>query len=264
MTVGRIQHHGVHAFGLEGGDAVQGVGGDADAGGHSQAALSVLAGGRIAALLEDILIGNKAHDVALSIHHGQFFHLVLLQHLLGIVPVRTGGWNGDQAFGCHHILHGNVQVLLEADVAVGHNTHKPTGAVGDRNAADVILLHQAQGVPYRLVLGDGDRVYDHAVLGPLHLAHLAGLGGDAHILMNNADSSFPCQGDGHRRFCHGVHGGGHNGDVEGNIAGEPRVEVYLTGKNLGIGRNEKDIVKSEAFHGNSVIYKGHISVFLQS
>ena len=183
---------------------------------------------------------------------------MFLQDGSHIVPVRTGGRNGYQAFGGHHILHRNGKVLLEADVPVGHDSHQAAGSVRDGDTADVVLLHQPQGVFDRLVLADGHRIQDHSVLGTLHLAHLGSLGGDAHVLVNDADSAFTGQGDGHRGLRHGIHSGRYNGDVQGNVSGETGVEVYCAGQHLGIRRDEKDIVESEAFHRNSVIYKGHI------
>ena len=264
MTVSGIQHHGVYALCTQSGDAVQGIGGDADAGGYPEAALGVLAGGRITALLHDVLIGDEAHDEALVVYHGEFLHLVLLQDRLHILAVGAGSGDAHKAFGSHDVAHGDGKVLLETDVTVGDDTHQATAAVGDGDAANVVFLHQAKGIGHGLVLVNGNGVGDHAVLRTLYLTYLTGLGGDAHILVNDADSAFARQGDGHGRLGDRNHGGRHDGDVEGNVAGETGVEVYHAGEHLRISRDEKDIVECEAFHGNSVIYKGHISGFLQS
>ena len=88
-------------------------------------------------------------------------------------------------------------------------------------------------------------------------ADLGGLRGDAHIFMNHADASFPCQGDGHRRFGDGVHGSGHDRNVEGDVAGEPGVQVNFPRQDFGVPRNQEHVVKSQAFQGDSFIDKGH-------
>ena len=96
----------------------------------------------------------------------------------------------------------------------------------------MIFLHQAQGVAHRLVLADGHRVRDHPVFGTLDLAHLAGLGGNAHVFVNHADSAFTGQGDGHGGFGHRIHGGRYNGNVQGYVPGEAGMEVYHTGQDF--------------------------------
>ncbi len=65
---------------------------------------------------------------------------------------------------------------------------KPAPGVHHRNAADLVLLHQGEGVAHGVVLGDGDRIVDHAVLGALHAAHLRGLLGDRHVFVDDADA----------------------------------------------------------------------------
>ena len=48
------------------------------------------------------------------------------------------------------------------------------------DAADLVLLHQRERVAHGVLLGDGDRVVDHAVLGAFHTAHVRGLLGLIH------------------------------------------------------------------------------------
>ena len=255
MAVGGVEDDRVHAFGVEGGHAVQGVRRDADARRHAETALGVLAGLRMQALLDEVLVGDQAHDAALRIHHGKLLHLVFLEDRLHVFAVRPGVGDGDQVVGRHDGADRDVQVVEEADVAVRDDAHEVALAVGDGDAADVVLLHQAERVAHGLVLVDGDRVADHPVLGTLDLADLGRLGGDAHIFMNHADASFPCQGDGHRRFGNGVHGSGHDRNVQGNVAGETGLQGDFPRQDFRVRRNEEYIVKSQAFQGDSFINK---------
>ena len=87
-----------------------------------------------------------------------------------------------------------------------------------RDAADVVVVHNAQGVAHGLGLLDGHRIVDHTVLRALHLADFGSLGCYAHILVDDADSSLTCEGDGHRSLGYGVHCSGHDRDVESNVS----------------------------------------------
>ena len=243
MSVCRIQHHGIYALGIQGRHAVQRIRGNADAGRYPQTSVGVLAGIRMQALLDKVFIGNKAHDAAVGIYHGQFFHFVILQDLLYIFAVRAGIGDGYQVPGSHHVPYQRIHVREETDIPVGYDTYQVIVVVRYGDAADVILFHQVQGVSHGLILVDGNRVYDHAVLRALHLPHLGRLLGDTHIFMNYADTSFPCQGDGHRRFCYGVHSGGHNGDVQVDVAGKLGLQAHFPRKDFRIGRNQEDIIK---------------------
>ena len=132
------------------------------------------------------------------------------------------------------------------------------------DAADVVVPHQLERVAHGLVLVDGDGVADHPVLGTLDLADLGRLGGDAHILMNHADASFPCQGDGHRRLGDRIHRSGHDRYVQADVPGETGMQADLPRKDFGVRRDKEYIVKSKAFLGNSFIDKGHgCAEFLQ-
>ena len=213
------------------------------------------------AFLDKVLISDEAHDAAVLVHHGQFLHLVLLQDLLHVFAVRASIGDGYQVFGSHHIPYRSAHVGEETHVPVGHDAHQVIVVVHHRDAADVVLVHEIQRIPHGLVLVDGNRVADHAVFRTFHLPDLGRLLHDTHIFMNYADASFPCQGDGHRRFCHGVHGGGHNGDVKMDVPGKPRLQAYLPRKDFRIPRNKEDVVKCETLQCNSFINKGHIGRF---
>ena len=59
-------------------------------------------------------------------------------------------------------------------------------------------------------------VHDHAGFRALDLIYLGGLHVDFQVTVNDAEAALPRQGDSQPRFGHSVHGGGNEGDIEGN------------------------------------------------
>ena len=207
------------------------------------------------ALLEYVLIGDKANDTALAIDHGEFLDLVLLQHLARIVPVGVVDREGYEMLRCHDVPYGHAHVVLETHVAVGYDSHEMVLGIGHWNASDMVVAHEPEGIAHRLVLVDRHGVVDHSVLRTLHLAHLGGLRLDAHVLVDDAYASLPCKGYGHGRFGYCVHSGGHDRDVEGDVPRKAAAEVHLLRKNFRIRRDEEHVVEGKAFKGDSFFYK---------
>ena len=164
----------------------------------------------------------------------------------------------DQAVaGSHHLPDAARHVALETQVAVGDDADELPVGIHDRNASDLVFLHQIQGVADGVLLGDGHRVVDHAVLGTLHLADLRGLLGDGHVLMDHSDTSFAGQSDGQRRLGDSVHSGGHDGDVERDISRETGLNIDLSRQHFRIGGYQQHVVEGKSFGLNPFIDKRH-------
>src|SRR5256885_2256287 len=131
-----------------------------------------------------------------------------------------------------------VELARELQVAVGYVTHQAPGVVHDRHPRDVEPLHQAHGLAQRPVRPEGDRVQDHPRLAALHFVHLGRLAVDRHVLVDHADAALTRDRDRHLRFGDRVHRGGHEGDVEGNAAGEARAHVDIPRVHAREPRNE--------------------------
>lgn len=69
------------------------------------------------------------------------------------------------AFGFDAIFHEDD---MEADVAVGEDAEEVTGMVDDGQLADMVLVHEMEGVAEAVVGTDGDDVGPHDVLNALH------------------------------------------------------------------------------------------------
>ncbi len=65
--------------------------------------------------------------------------------------------------------------------------------------------------------------------------------------MNDADPALLGHRDGKTAFRHGIHGCGKQGQVEGNIAGQPGSQANIAGKNLGVCGDEQYVVESQSF-----------------
>ena len=217
MAVCAVDDNCIDAFGHQRGGAVKGVGGNPYACSDAKAPEGVLACVRMQLFGKYVLVGDEAHDVSVLVDDREFFDLVLLQNLLYVGAVCLVDGNGDEVLGSHHVLDEDAHVFLETYVAVGDYSHQMSFMVGDGNASDVVDTHQLEGVAHGLLCMYGKRVADHSALGAFDLAHFGGLAGNAHILMNNPDSSFACKRYGHRGFCHGVHCGGHDGYVQSDV-----------------------------------------------
>ena len=163
--------------------------------------------------------------------------------------------------GCHQIvlrhdlLHGTVETALKAQVAVCHDTHEVLVVVDHGDTSDMILRHDVQSLCHRRSQGDRDRIIDHAVLSTLHDSHLTRLVLDGHILVNNTDTTFTCNGDGHLRLCHSIHGSRHKRHVQLNVARETGFQLYCLGQYLRISRNQQDVVECKTIHHDFVCNK---------
>ena len=125
---------------------------------------------------------------------------------------------GDEVLLRHDFVDGTVKTAFETQVAIGDDAHQMLLVVDHGNTADVILRHDVERLSHRATAGNGHGVVDHTVLSTLDNSHLAGLVLDRHILVDNADTTFAGNGNGHLALGDGVHGGRHEGHVELDVA----------------------------------------------
>ena len=175
---------------------------------------------------------------------------MLLQHLPDVGAVSAAHGDGHEPFRGHHVLDEHGQVFLEAHVAVGHDADKPAFGVRHGDSADVVGLHQGKRVSHRLVFVDGHRVVDHTAFGTFDLAHFGGLLCNRHILVDHSDAALAGKRNSHRSFGYGVHRSGHYRYVEGDVPGEPGMQVHLPGQDFRVCRNEQYVVECQSFQCN--------------
>ena len=248
--MGGIDDDQVHAGLGQGRDAVRGLGAGAHGGAGQQAAVGILGGMGEGARLLDVLEGDQATQAEGVVHHQHLLDPVLLH--LALDHVEAGALrHGDQALAWGHDVGDTVAVVgLEAHVTLGDDAHQGL-ALDHREAGEAVLLGHGQQV-LELGLGThGDRVLDDHALVLLDLAHLGGLVGDGHVLVDDADAPFLGHGDRQARLGHGIHGRGEQRDVEVKVAGQAGPQADVLGQDLGVAGYEKDVVERQGFLGHT-------------
>ena len=172
----------------------------------------------MALLAHHVLVGDESHELVVLVHYGELLDAVLEQRIFDLFGRELGVLQRYEALGGHHVRDLDGIVLLEAEVTVGDDAHEGVVFSDYGDTAYLELAHHGEGVTDGLVGCDGGRVGDHAVLSTLDVADLVGLLGDGHVLVDDADTSLPGDGYGHRRLGDRIHGGGDDGDVEGDVA----------------------------------------------
>ena len=160
MAVGGVHHQQIHLGLHQLRRAFQVIARGPQGGAHAQAPLLVLAGIGVVNLLLNILYGNKSTKIIGFIDDEKFFHAVLVQHPLGFFQGRSHG-DRNQVFLGHHLFHGQVEAVLEAQVAVGQDAHQ-LALLGDGHAGNLVLLHDFERIGDPVLGADGDGVDNHA------------------------------------------------------------------------------------------------------
>ena len=255
VAVGRVDGEGVDTGFDEGCGALEIVAGGTDGSGDAEAALGVFCGVGVLQLLLDVFNGDEAFELILIVDDEKLLHAVLVEDVFGLFKRGADG-DGDEVLLGHHGVDGEIGAGDEAEVAVGEDADELL-LLGDRDAGDLEAAHDFEGGGDGLVGGDGDGVNDHAAFGTLYLVDLARLLIDGEIAVNDAEASLLRHGDGEARLGDGVHGGRHERRIESDVLRQLRGGADLGGNDVGIGRDEEDIVEGQCFRnwcGDHVFY----------
>ncbi len=197
----------------------------------------------------DIFDRDQPFEAPFIIDDGELLDLVFVHDLLGL-------FEGNPRFRGHerHRGHDHVglffEVFLKTHVTVGQNPQQFVVGIYDRNAGDFKFAHQLLGFGERRVGEDVDRIDDDAAFGFFDLFDLSDLCLDVHVLVNDPDPPKVRHRNGSTVFGHRIHRRGDHRDVEGDVAGQHRLQTHLFGENLGVFRDEQDIFKSEGTFTN--------------
>ncbi|MCY1357081.1 hypothetical protein D9M69_435580 [compost metagenome] len=244
--MGGVHHHHVDAGGDQRGNAFAGIGAGAHRRADAQAALVILGRQRVGLGLLDVAEGHQAAQVEVLVDHQHLLDAVLVE--LGLHFFQRGAFTGcDQlVLGSHDRGNGVADVRTEAQVAAGHDADQ-LALFHHREAGEAVFTGDLQQFNDLGGGGDGHRVTDDGGLVALDLAHLGGLLLDGHVLVDDADAAFLGHGDGQAGFGHRIHRGGHQRDVQFDAAGQAGLEADILRQNLGITRDQENVVEGQGF-----------------
>ena len=132
--------------------------------------------------------------------------------------------DGDEAIlRRHDVGYRLVKVGFKAQIAVGDDADYGF-AVDHGYAREAVLTGEREHVADLHAGRHGHRVSQNAGFKTLDLAHFGSLRGGVQVFVDDANAAFLRQGDGQPRFGDGVHGGGNQRDVDGNVAADAAAE----------------------------------------
>ncbi len=244
--MGSVHHHHIDTGSGQRLDAVTGVRTGTDRRTNTQTALAVLGGQRVGLGFLDVAEGHQAAQVEVGVDHQHFLDAVFVE--LGLDFFQASALeHGDQlVLGRHDRRDGITGVRREAQVTTGDDAHQLFAGY-HREAGEAQFMGLAQQLADLGFRGDGDRVVDDRSLVALDLAHLGGLLLDAHVLVDDANATFLRHGDGQAGFGDGVHGRGNQRNVQLDFAGQAGLEADILRQNLGISRDQENIIESQGF-----------------
>ncbi len=167
-----------------------------------------------------------------------------MQHALGLFQ-RCAHRRGDQLVAGHHLADRPIEIGLELQVAVGDDADQPASLLDDRHPADREVPHEPVGIAQRGVGPQGNRIENHAALGPFDPVDLRGLLLDRHVLMHDADAAVPGHRDRHLGLGHRVHRRGDERDGQVQIARQPCADTDVARVHLRVLRNKQHIVECQ-------------------
>ena len=140
-------------------------------------------------------------------------------------------------------------VGLEPDVAVGHDTQEGAVVAGHRHTGDPVVRAEPIHVRQRRFGRAGDRVGDHARLGPLHQVDLLGLVLDGEVAVEHADAALARHRDRHPGLGDRVHRRRDDRDAEPVLAGDLGAGVRLARHQVRVRRKQQHVIVRQAYRG---------------
>ena len=179
---------------------------DADCCGDPEASSLVLRRMRELHALLDVLHRDEASQHAVGVDDRQLLDLVPVERLPCLLEVRADR-DRDEALRGHEGRDRPVDVVLEAKIAIGQDPDELAALVRDRDAGDVVVGHELQGLGDECVGPQRHGLDDHAGLRALHLVDLGHLLGHRKIPVHHTDAALTGQRDRHPRLRDRVHRG---------------------------------------------------------
>ena len=244
VAMGRVNAQHVHLGLYQGFHTQHAVRRNANGRAAQQAAVLVLGGIGIFAALFNILNGNQAAQLILVVHNGQLFNAVGGQQLLGLLQ-RGAHRRGNQVFAGHNLLDASRRIRFKPQIAVGQDAHQ-LFAQGNGHAADAVFGHQLFRFANGVRGGKEERIGDNAVLAALDLVHLNGLFLNGHVFVDDSQTAFTGNGNGHARVGYRIHGGAKHGNIQRNARHQLGRRIHVPGQHAACSGHQQYVVKSKS------------------
>ena len=217
---------------------------DADGRTDAQLALRILAGVGVFGLLDDVLDRDQALQAPLLVHHQHALEPVLVQQREGVRPARAFAHGHQLLLRRHDVAHRLVELLLEAQVAVGDDADHLAGR-HHRKARNAVLLLQRDDLAHAHVGGNGHGIAQHARLEAFDLGDLGRVLFRREILVDDADPAFLGDGDRQPGLGYRVHGGRNQRHVQFELAGKAGFQGNVARQDARVGGEEENIVEGQ-------------------
>ena len=242
LSVRGVDRDHVHARIHERAHSFDDVRRDADRSTREQPSRLILGGMGVFDGFFDVFDGDETFEIAVLVHKRQFFYPMHAQDLLRLFERRAHG-RGYQIILGHDLADELGEIRFKAQIAVGDDTDE-LFAARDRNAAYLELAHEIERIAELMFGRQMEGVGDNAVFAAFDLVHLLRLGFYAHVLVYHAQTAFAREGYCKLIFRDRIHGSAQKRDIQHDVVRELGGNVHLSGHDVGIFRNEQDVVKS--------------------
>src|SRR5690606_8722806 len=231
MAVSRVDDERIDAGSGQLGDAFVGALAHAHGGRYAQLTLGVFAGAGVLGVLDDVFNGSQTTQFEGVVHDEHALEPVLVHERLGFFE-RGAFVHGHQPFlRGHDFAQGQIEAVFETQVAVGDDTHQ-LAAFDHGQARNAMGALQLDGIAHAHVGRDGDGVDDNTKLVGRDASNFTRPRIGREVLVDDADPAFLGHGDGQARLGDGVHCGGHQRDVEHDVAREPGGKIGIARKDV--------------------------------
>mmetsp|Transcript_101284 Transcript_101284/g.321657 ORF Transcript_101284/g.321657 Transcript_101284/m.321657 type:complete len:617 (+) Transcript_101284:1-1851(+) len=246
VALAAVDDNGVHARGDQRSDPVSVARPGAHRGRHHEGPLLVLRGQRVVCLLFQVSAGDERHKVPRVGHDGQLA-------LLGGAddPVGVGEFHAflrrDEVLHCSHHLTNTQSVAVGHEVRVAlrdeaHELRAHLAVLGHREAREATPPTQLVQLGEQHCGLDADGVHDEAVPELLDLQDLLDLVLHAEVRVDDSQPALQRHGNGHPGLRDGVHGAGHDGGLQLDLARDVGLERHLVHAEGDVPRQADDVV----------------------
>ena len=194
--------------------------------------------------LLNVLDGHQPAQLEALVHHQHLLDAVGVQEPADLAPGSALAHRDESVLRCHHVRDRVVVVGLETQVAVGHDADE-LRAIHHRYSRNVVLARERDDLADARSRRHRNGIGDDPALELLDHTNLPGLRLRRHVLVDDADAAGLRDADREPRLGDRVHGRGHEGNVQIDLPGEPRGELGIAGKHLGVTGNQENVVERE-------------------